>query len=396
VASVIPIHPSSELVPLAGFSLNDLEVTRLMLRGSSCVDWVRLNFESDEEIEAFLRVNEFDLSHSQDRSRLSRLQSKAVTYLETHLKYRISQVVKAAPDIRALIRFASQTKGRRSHRFFACLLLKVMHIIHHVEARELLSKLPVSEAELATLVQAKIERTVRGLLERDFPVVDFLGSQKRTYSVYSKLLAKKNTQAAQILDKLRFRIIVERLEDLPSLVLALSRELIPFCYVVPGQTHNSLVDLHRLLIRAGHVISYDKPMEPQYNELPVTDLVSDQRNEFSGANYRVLNFVVEVPLRVDRFMTQHVQLFRELGPIIFGVVEFQLVDKVTAQKNESGDNRHAMYKGRQKQRVKKRLEAGRRRGERPQSQLPLVIENGSTTTASQREQTNSGRDRGEP
>jgi len=341
---------------------------------------VRLNFESDDEIEAFLHVNEFYLSQRLDRVRLSQLQSRAMTYLETHLKYRISEVVKAAPDIRALIRFASQVKGRRSHRFFACLVLKVMHIIHHVEARELLSKLPISDAEVSTLVQAKIERTVRGLLERDFPIVDFLGSQKRAYSVYSKLLAKKGTQAAQILDKLRFRIIVDRLEDLPSLVLALSRELIPFCYVVPGQTHNSLVDLHRLLIRAGHVISYNNLKEPQFNELPVTDLVADQRNEFSGPNYRILNFVVEVPLRVDGFMTQHVQLFRELGPIIFGVVEFQLVDKVTAQKNESGDNRHAMYKARQRQRVKKRLEAGRRRGDRPQSQLPLVNEDGSDIT----------------
>ena len=351
-----------------------------MLRGSSCVDWVRLNFEEDDEIEAFLRVNDFDMSHRVDRVRLKQLQVRAMTYLETHLKYRISSVVKEAPDIRALFRFASQVKGRRSHRFFACMVLKVMHIIHHVEARELLSKLPISDAEVSTLVQAKIERVVRGLLEREFPVVDFAGSQKRAYSVYSKLLAKKGTQAAQILDKLRFRIVVERLEDLPSLLLALSRELIPFCYVVPGQTHNSLVDLHRLLLRAGNVISYQRPDEPQLNEPPVTDLVSDQRNEFSGPNYRILNFVVEVPLRVDRFMSQHSDLFRELGAIVFGVVEFQLVDKVTAQKNEAGDNRLAMYKARQRQRVKKRLEAGRRRNETTPSQLPLVNEDGSDIT----------------
>ena len=378
--SVIPIHPDSQVVPLSRFNLHDLESTRLMLRGSSCVDWVRLNFDDDEAIEAFLRVNEYDLTQRIDRIRLKKLQQKATTYLETHLKYRVPEVVKQAPDIRALCRFASQLKGRRAYRFFACMTLKVMHIIHHVEARELLSKLPISDVEVSVLVRAKIERAVRGLLEREFPIVDFLGSQKRPYSVYSKLLAKKGTQAAQILDKLRFRIVVERLEDLPSLLLALSRELIPFCYVVPGQTHNSLVDLHRLLLRAGHVKSYNNADQLQLNEMPVTDLVSDQRNEFSGPNYRILNLVVEVPLRLDQFMTQHAELFEQLGPVVFGVVEFQLVDKVTAQKNEAGDNRHTLYKARQRQRVKKRLEAGRRRAGQQASQLSFVAEDGSDIT----------------
>ena len=67
-------------------------------------------------------------------------------------------------------------------------------------------------------------------------------------------------------------------------------------------------------------------------------------------------------------------------PGVFGVVEFQLVDKVTAQKNEAGDNRHALYKARQRQRVK-RLEAGRKGAEQQPSQLSFVAEDGSDITA---------------
>lgn len=361
--SVHPIHGSAGVVPLAKFHLHDLESVRLVLRGSSCVDWVRLNFESDDDISAFIRVNGLEPDAPTDRDRLRGVMVRAIGYLEEHLRYRVPEVLREVADVRKLFHYASQTRGRRVYRFYACMLLKVMHIIHHVDAYELLSRLPLSDAEIGVLLQGKIEHVVRGLLERRFPIVEFSGNRKRAYSVYSKLLAKKSTQAAQILDKLRFRFIVERLEDIPPLVLALSRELLPFSYVIPAQTHNSLVDLHRILIRSGNVIAYRaKSGEHQVNELPVADLVAEQRNEFSGPDYRVLNFVADVPLRVDGLVPERPELFRRLGRVVFGAVEFQLVDRITAQKNEAGANRHLLYKQRQRQTVKQRLEAGRRNG----------------------------------
>jgi uncharacterized protein (TIGR04552 family) len=107
------------------------------------------------------------------------------------------------------------------------------------------------------------------------------------------------------------------------------------------------------------VLSYkDEPV--MSNEPVVTDLVEEQRNEFSGPDYRVLNFVVDVPLRIDRVLSLEDPAYRELGGVVFGGVEFQIVDHVTAHKNESGANRHVLYKARQRQKVKQRLEAGRR------------------------------------
>lgn len=360
--SVRPLHPQAEPLPLARFDLHDIESIRLLLRGSSVVDWVSLHFASDEGIDAFIRVNGFEPDDPRDRLRLIELKRRAVEYLEDHLRYRVVDEVRGASDIRDLFRAASAHKGRRAHRFFACMTLKVMHIVHHADAHERLSMLQVSQAELAVLLHARIERAVRGFLERGFPIAEFSGNLKTSYSIFSKLLAKKDAQSTLIFDKLRFRFVTERLDDIPTLLLALTRELLPFNYVVPGQTHNSLLDLFRMLVRGGNVnaLRAEEDPEVQLNEPLITDITGDRRNEFSGPDYRVVNFVADVPLRIDRVLAPNEVDARDLGPIVFGAVEFQIVDRRTAEANETGENRHASYKARQKLQVRTRLERGRR------------------------------------
>lgn len=364
--SVVPVHPAAEVVPIGRFELHDLETLRLLLRGSSVVDWYRLHFPSKADIDAFIRVNELDPDDPQDCSRLLDLRDKAVRYLREHLGYRVPDAIQEALDIRVLFEHASQIAGRRSLRLYACLTLKVMHIIHHVEGYELLFMLPISTAEMAVLLQAKIERVVRGLLERSFPIVEFSGNTKSSYSVISKLLAKKDTQSAQVFDKLRFRIVVGRLDDIPSLLLALTRELVPFNYLVPGQAQNSLLDIERQLVRAGNLtaIRARDAEQSDVNEAATGDLALFRRNEFSGPDYSVVNFIADIPLRVDRVISiQQNPRFKALGPVVFGTVEFQVVDRTTALRNETGANRHSLYKSRQRSKVKERLERGKRRKE---------------------------------
>jgi uncharacterized protein (TIGR04552 family) len=252
--------------------------------------------------------------------------------------------------------------GRRSARLHACLILKVMHIIHYVEAHELLARLAISQAEVATLLQAKVERVVRGLLERNFPIVEFAGNSKAYDSMITKLLAKKDTQAAQVFDKLRFRIIVDRLEDVPALLLALQRELVPFNYLVPNQAENTLVDLDHLLVRSGNIsgIRVISEGDTELNEANIA-AAHVKKNEFSGPDYRVVHFVAEIPLRIDRVLPFQSPRVLGLGPVVFGTVEFQVIDQVTARGNETGENRHSEYKHRQRGKVKERLERGKRK-----------------------------------
>ncbi|MEO1336993.1 MAG: TIGR04552 family protein, partial [Myxococcota bacterium] len=232
--TVANIHAGGELVPLVRFGPFELDAIHLLLRGTSVVDWYRLHFNDREDIEAFIRLNEFDLRRAEDRKHIAGLKARALDYLRDHLRYRRVPERIAEADIVELIEFASG-RGRRAYRFYACLVLKVIHLMHYVAGHELVGSLPITQAEVAVLLRAKVERVVRGLLERKFPLVAFSGNTKTHNSVLSKLMAKRESQAAQVFDKLRFRFVVDRLEDVPPLLVALIRELVPFNYTVPDQ-----------------------------------------------------------------------------------------------------------------------------------------------------------------
>jgi uncharacterized protein (TIGR04552 family) len=359
--TVRPIHPSKDVMPLGRLGHHEIDTLRLLLKGGSVVDWFRLHVVDPDEIDAFLRVNELDPDDRGDRARLQALLEKAVVYLADHLRYQVPEVI-ASADFHALVHYAAG-KGRRAYRMYACMALKVMHIIHYTEAHELLSMLPISNAELAVLLTAKVERVVRGLLERNFPIVEFSGNTKTDYSILSKLLAKKNTQATALFDKVRFRFVVARREDIPPLLIAITRELVPFNYLVPNQSENTLVDIESMLVRAGNLtaIRARKNEDTDLNESNL-DVESEPKNEFSGPDYKVVNFVAEVPIRADRILSfEGNPRLQGLGRVVFGTVEFQVVDRVTAKTNEIGENKHSLYKRRQLLKVKERLERGKRK-----------------------------------
>src|SRR6202022_827128 len=95
----------------------------------------------------------------------------------------------------------------------ACIVLKVMHVIQHIEGRELLHRLAVSEAELQELVTDRVMAVAREIQSKGLPVVEFTPSKKALESIITKLLAKKETVAAQIYDKTRFRIVTRSKPD---------------------------------------------------------------------------------------------------------------------------------------------------------------------------------------
>ena len=72
----------------------------------------------------------------------------------------------------------------------------------------------------------------------------------------------------------------------------------------------------------------------------------------------MLNFVVDIPVRVDELLPPAEALADELGRVVFALVEFQLLDAATARSNEAGDSSHDRYKRRQLQRVLRRLSRG--------------------------------------
>jgi uncharacterized protein (TIGR04552 family) len=139
------------------------------------------------------------------------------------------------------------------------------------------------------------------------------------------------------------------------MLIVLTRRLIPFNYVIPGESINHLLPFREAIGAVDALRRY----EP---ELPLETSLERQQeraarsplNEFSGPDYRIINFVADLPLRLERLIPK-AELAPELAHVVFVLTEFQVCDKATAIRNESGASSHEAYKARQHERVRMRL-----------------------------------------
>ena len=353
-------HPTSSApgrALLDRASLNDFEAIRLILNGESAIDWHRLAFADQTEIDRFLRVNEFNPDSNDDLNRLEELREEAVEYLMRNFNYSVPEEIGESIPVRDLFLLASQ-RGRR--HTFACVVLKVMHVIHHLTGRELAFKLPISDDEVFGFVEKKVVKVVEELRAAGYPIAEFAWSRKERDSLITKLLAKRDSIAANVYDKLRFRLITRSRDDLVPVLIELHHRLIPFNYVIPGESVNGILPMRRVIDETpGFQRFADQLHEPSGAATGPTH-GKPAGNEFSGPAYRVINFVADLPIRIDEYLEKVGDQNVELGNTIFVLTEFQVMDAETAKENESGENSHAAYKERQRVRVKTRLTSGAR------------------------------------
>jgi uncharacterized protein (TIGR04552 family) len=321
--------------------LQDANELRLLLRGESVIDWHRLDFETETDSRRLLALNAFDWDDPRDRQRIDTLRGHAAEYLQRVLKFHVDdQVASTAPFVELPL-MASGKLGSRKQQRAACVLLKVMHILHHLDARELRTRLALSDTELFESVEQSVLEIFDQLRASGAPVVEFQWSRKTRDSLLTKMLVKRETSAARVFDRLRFRLIVKDHDDLLPTLRTMLRKLIPFNYVVPGQTVNNLLDLASLEAAGPSRLATDEGRRAD-------------ANEFSGANFRVVNFIADLPVRVDSLVPPE-HLDYERGNVVFVLAEFQLIDAVTAAANEEGESSHAAYKTRQHARVRERM-----------------------------------------
>jgi uncharacterized protein (TIGR04552 family) len=335
-------HPPSRLdIGLQELSLQQAHEIRLLLRGDSVIDWHRLGLHSDDDVRRLLAVNSIDINNPSDLARLDALRSQAVGYIIQTLGLKLHDQV--ATEVSPIQLFQLASDNHRLQRQ-ACTLLKVMNIIYHLDARELRTALPIPDSELYSMVEQSVVRLFDELRSAGVPVAEFSWSRKTRESLITKLLVKRETSAARVFDRLRFRLVVEHERDLlPTMQLMLKR-FIPFNYVVPSQTVNTLVSDTEL----------EERIRADQDFAVVTDTSSQRMgNEFSGEGYKVLNFVADLPIRVDQLLVG--TKLEGQGNVVFLLAEFQIVDRQRAVANETGENAHEHYKNRQHLRVRERL-----------------------------------------
>ena len=168
----------------------------------------------------FLLAQGFQTDEPADRARLEGIKSEAIAYLRRHFEFPIPKPV-AAMSVEEILLLAS-SKGHR--QLCACTILKAMHIIHHLDGRELLYSIPMADQDVFHLVEEKVYRVIGGMLAAGFPITEFIGGRKNKDSLYTKLLSKADTTAAAIYDKLRFRIVTRSADDILPILLYLSED----------------------------------------------------------------------------------------------------------------------------------------------------------------------------
>src|SRR5881227_2162034 len=269
------------------WTLGDLERMRLILGGGSVIDWRRLHFQTKEEVDQYLRLSLFEPNDPFDRAALQRLLDEAVHYLRISFRYRVADEVARPERIQDLFLLASGAREPQRLRRIACIVLKVMHVVHHVEARSVLHRARVTEDELAQLVTGRVDVAIAELRREGMPIVSASGSVKTRHSLITKLLAKKETLAAQIYDRVRYRVVTAHRDDVLPVLVRLCDLLVPFNFVVPGQTQNTLFSFRELLRDWPSL----KPLAPELQMDLQEGEQEPEQNEFSGDSYKVLNFV---------------------------------------------------------------------------------------------------------
>lgn len=337
--------------------LQGLEAIRLLLNGSSVIDWHKLDITTIEEVNQFLRVQLLEPEDMGDMFRLRFVFNQAITYLEEHLQMRLPKELRQPDDVRDIFITASTYTGRfRRKQTQACMILKLMHVINHMEAADLKFQSPISEALLLDRAEKRIIRHANKMRDSGFNLLAFYGSRKTRTSMITKLLSKQETIAATIFDKLRFRIVVAEKEEVVPVLAHLTKTLFPFNYVIPGESHNNLIHLREAVKERHHYTELAKNLQRLHGE---KDELAGEINPYSGQSYRMINFIVDFPVRVDAILPElNTDSSYMLGQTVFVMVEFQVVDRDTSDKNEQGENAHALYKSRQRKIVEGRLLKG--------------------------------------
>lgn len=353
-----PLMPDLPVREVSQWGLKELERVRLILRGGSVIEWRRMHFSTRDEVDRFLRLCQIDPADPNDQEWFRVILADAVEYLRKTFDYKVAAPVADPKELHDLFLIASGVTLKK-YRKIACIVLKVIHVIQHIEGRDLIFKTAVSEAELAQLVTEKVSAAIEEMKAKGLAIVEFSDSIKTRESIITKLLAKRESVAAQIYDRTRFRIIVKERQAILPVLYFLTMRLVPFNFVVPTQTDNSLIDFKEIIRASPHLAKHVKDLHLDLDYEERVERKATKGNRFSGKSYRILNFVADVPIRLDAYLPPPAQDGRSRkGRIALALCEFQIADEETALLNEAGENSHERYKERQKDVVLKRLSRG--------------------------------------
>ena len=370
-----------------------------MLSGTSGIDVPHLYVRTLDAAETFLESYGYEWAHPHDRQEMDALRQEAIVFIERDLlvdepDLTIPPDIRAETDIRKLLLWASDP-ARIERQRWTCSLLRVMHTFAHCGS--------YFDEKYSTPIREQIQERFRPhLFENErglrlgagpaaIPLVAFEMREKKTRtSLALKLLHKRENIGSDIFDWVGVRFVTEDRYDALRVVRYLrENNAVNFMQVRPGRSRNTLLDVERIQrdvqelnedLRAGRIpdyqlesllrdrvnsYTYPSPPERSYNPLSSIAYHSIQFTCLQRIRVRdrdaalMRNMLERVPRResvVLRALTQYLERMEPGADIRFLFpFEVQILDRHSYDLSRSGLASHAVYKERQRQRVKERL-----------------------------------------
>ena len=334
------------------FQLFDLDIVRLSLTEENILDWNRLNL-TDKDAERLCKNHCLDLNDPSDISLIDRIRDESIAYLREEFDFPMPSPIRNA-SLLELFKIASNSNIRH-RQFCACTLLKAMHIINHFDAGEARQALRITDQQLFQKAEARIYQIISHMMADRLPIVEFMGGRKQRASMVTKLLSKDDPLAAQLFDKIRFRVVTATRDDVLPAINFLSRNLFPFNYILPGESYNTLFPFATYVESHTHLRELTTEMNGQSSMKD--DLNPAVYNIHSSPRYRVVHWVADMPVRIEDYKNAYITdgVNPVPRPVIYVRAEIQILDRKTHRQNERGEAAHTRYKERQKASVLEKL-----------------------------------------
>jgi uncharacterized protein (TIGR04562 family) len=372
---LVNTHPGDDALALHWETLSAL------VSGTSSIDLASVPITSQAEALRFIQAYGYHWADAHDRDLLQRLLNEAIVFVETQLldqrcepalgdmALSVPTCFKATLDVPTLLLAASGDANSVHLQRWACALLKVLHVLIHIDNS--------AYWHYADLAHDQLSRTFKRVLGHHPSTGDLVlcapqgsayhlplytasvKSRKTRTSLLIKLLSKKANMMDEMDDLIGLRLVTHSAAHvLLALHLLHEHHLITFSNINPNRSRNNLIELSALR-EAYQSLAATVDTEAQPWEhwlalfgsitLPTSAASFKAHNPASAAGYRALHVTTRYPLLVPT-PAVHQRVRRVFFPF-----ELQLTDQASYGAAQLGDNAHHAYKRRQLKRARRRV-----------------------------------------
>jgi uncharacterized protein (TIGR04562 family) len=354
----------------------DPVVLQSILSGQSVVDMPRLAIRSLDQGNDFLLNYGFDYQEPAQEERLWYFHRRALVYLSEVLDIELKQIPpvlqdrKTLQDFRRLLLFASsRDDSDKELQRWSCRILRVIHVFVHAESdlftsfseeiqRQVLT--PIQETIFTDGASAKTFLKAKTDEGETIPLHGFeIKPFKSSTSTVTKLLAKPDAYAMNVLDRMGVRFITSSVLDSYRVIqFLIQQNLISFPHIMPDQSVNTIYPVSHFLkaldeLKAENYQISEAEVEKHFQAALTQAAFAEgsflkRENSFSGEDYRFIKLIARRLVRVKPESSPGEFPF-------FFPFEVQILDAQSYLKIQEGPSRHQAYKQRQREAARSRV-----------------------------------------